>query len=57
MSMIGNIDDGEYHLQIKNVSLADDDNYRVNFEILFIISKLTNENLLGKRFLIREFRD
>uniref|UniRef100_A0A915ME83 Ig-like domain-containing protein n=1 Tax=Meloidogyne javanica TaxID=6303 RepID=A0A915ME83_MELJA len=28
MSMIGNIDDGEYHLQIKNVSLADDDNYR-----------------------------
>ncbi|CAK5093184.1 unnamed protein product [Meloidogyne enterolobii] len=28
MSMIGNVDDGEYHLQIKNVSLADDDNYR-----------------------------
>uniref|UniRef100_A0A1I8BND4 Ig-like domain-containing protein n=1 Tax=Meloidogyne hapla TaxID=6305 RepID=A0A1I8BND4_MELHA len=26
--MVGNIDHGEYHLQIRNVSLADDDNYR-----------------------------
>ncbi|KAF7630886.1 hypothetical protein Mgra_00008852 [Meloidogyne graminicola] len=28
MSMVGNIEEGEFDLEIKNVSLADDDNYR-----------------------------